>query len=67
MPVGYAALFPAWAVAALGDLDEAFEWLEYGYRERLFTILLLDADPGYAPLRSDPRFLTLRRRIGLPG
>jgi serine/threonine-protein kinase len=67
MPVGYAALFPAWAVAALGDLDEAFEWLEYGYRERLFTILLLDADPGYAPLRSDPRFLTLRRRLGLPG
>ena len=61
------ALDFATVYASLGEKEKAFEWLEHGYRERLFTILLLDADPGYAPLRGDPRFLTLRRRVGLPG
>jgi serine/threonine-protein kinase len=67
MPIGYAAVFPAWAYAALGNLDEAFAWLEHGLRERLFTILLLDVEPGYSTVRSDPRFAELRRSVGLPG
>jgi tetratricopeptide (TPR) repeat protein len=67
MPIGYAAVFPAWAYAALGDLDEAFAWFEHGVRERLFTMLLLDVDPGYSTVRSDSRFAELRRRVGLPG
>jgi adenylate cyclase len=49
--------------AALGDRDQAMTWLEQGYEERFNPgVPLL---PGFDPLRSDPRFQTLARRIGL--
>ena len=49
---------------ALGDSDEAMNWLEKGYQERFNPGVLLR--PGFDPLRSDPRFQDLVRRIGLP-
>jgi len=50
--------------AALGDRDQAMNWLEKGYEERFNPGVLLR--PGLDPLRSDPRFQDLVRRIGLP-
>jgi len=50
--------------AALGDADQAMNWLEKGYEERFNPGVLLR--PGFDPLRSDPRFEDLVRRIGLP-
>jgi len=50
--------------AALGDTDQAMKWLEKGYEERFNPGVLLR--PGFDPLRSDPRFEDLLRRIGLP-
>jgi len=50
--------------AALGDTDQAMNWLEKGYAERFNPGVLLR--PGFDPLRSDPRFQDLVRRIGLP-
>lgn len=49
---------------ALGDKDQAMTWLEKGYEERFNPGVLLR--PGFDPLRSDPRFQDLLRRIGLP-
>jgi tetratricopeptide (TPR) repeat protein len=49
--------------AALGDRDQAMAWLEKGYEERFNPGVLLR--PGFDPLRSDPRFQNLLRRIGL--
>jgi TolB-like protein/DNA-binding winged helix-turn-helix (wHTH) protein/Flp pilus assembly protein TadD len=49
---------------ALGDTDQAMNWLEKGYEERFNPGVLLR--PGFDPLRSDPRFQDLVRRIGLP-
>jgi TolB-like protein/DNA-binding winged helix-turn-helix (wHTH) protein/Flp pilus assembly protein TadD len=49
--------------AALGDKDQAMTWLEKGYEERFNPGVLLR--PGFDPLRSDPRFQELVRRIGL--
>jgi tetratricopeptide (TPR) repeat protein len=49
--------------AALGDKDQAMTWLEKGYEERFNPGVLLR--PGFDPLRSDPRFHDLVRRIGL--
>jgi TolB-like protein/DNA-binding winged helix-turn-helix (wHTH) protein/Flp pilus assembly protein TadD len=49
---------------ALGDADQAINWLEKGYEERFNPSVLLR--PGFDPLRSDPRFQDLLRRIGLP-
>jgi TolB-like protein/DNA-binding winged helix-turn-helix (wHTH) protein/Flp pilus assembly protein TadD len=50
--------------ASLGDADQAMNWLEKGYEERFNPSVLLR--PGFDPLRSDPRFEDLVRRIGLP-
>jgi tetratricopeptide (TPR) repeat protein len=50
--------------AALGDTDQAMSWLEKGYEERFNPGVLLR--PGFDPLRSDPRFQDLVRRVGLP-
>lgn len=51
----------------LGEHDLAFRWLEKAYEERSGPMLELHADPIFDPLRADPRFTTLLRRIGLPG
>ena len=50
--------------AALGDKDQAMTWLEKGYEERFNPGVLLR--PGFDPLRSDPRFEDLVRRVGFP-
>ncbi len=49
--------------AALGDKNQAMTWLEKGYEERFNPGVLLR--PGFDPLRSDPRFQEVVRRIGL--
>jgi len=46
----------------LGDKDKAFEWLEKDYAERGY---LVTAEPALDPLRSDPRFKDLLRRMNL--
>jgi hypothetical protein len=50
----------------LGDTNNAFKWLEKGYVERDGFLVALNADPDWKPLRSDPRFADLLRRVGLP-
>jgi tetratricopeptide (TPR) repeat protein len=50
--------------AALGDPSQAMDWLERGAAERFNPGVLLR--PGLDPLRSDPRFADLVRRVGLP-
>ena len=50
--------------AALRDPDQAITWLERGASERFNPGVLLR--PGFDPIRNDPRFVDLIRRIGLP-
>ncbi len=50
--------------ASMGDNDQAIHWLERAYEERFNPSILLRS--GFDPLRSDPRFKDLMRRIGLP-
>jgi eukaryotic-like serine/threonine-protein kinase len=50
----------------LGDRDRAFEWLEKGYAQRDSLIVRLNALREFDVLRSDPRFVDLIRRVGLP-
>lgn len=51
---------------ALGDKERALVSLDAAVDRRPAGLLMLAADPAYAPLRSDARFATLLRRIGLP-
>ena len=55
-----------WAHAGLGDKDQAFAHLERAYQERFDRMVWLNVDPLLDPLRSDPRFKDLVRRVGLP-
>jgi len=50
---------------ALGDTDEAFEWLDRAYEERSPWIGYMNVDPRLDPLRSDPRFDALLRKARL--
>jgi tetratricopeptide (TPR) repeat protein len=52
--------------AALGEKDEAFRWLEEGYKIRLSFMPWIRQFPALAPLREDPRFQDLVRRMNLP-
>jgi len=52
--------------AALGEKDAAFAELEKAYREHDWFIQRLRVDPYMDPLRDDPRFKDLVRRLGLP-
>jgi eukaryotic-like serine/threonine-protein kinase len=50
----------------LDDKDRCFEWLERAYQERSNGIAYLGADPYLEPLRADPRYRELMRRVDLP-
>jgi DNA-binding SARP family transcriptional activator/TolB-like protein/Tfp pilus assembly protein PilF len=52
--------------AALGQRDSAFAWLDRGAAERTHWMVWLRRDPRWAPVRSDPRFEALARRLRLP-
>jgi serine/threonine protein kinase/tetratricopeptide (TPR) repeat protein len=50
--------------AQLGDHDHAMEFLERAYAKRSGDMLYLGVEPYLDPLRGDPRFQALLRRIG---
>jgi Tfp pilus assembly protein PilF len=52
--------------AYLGEKDRAFEALEQTFQERNGSLIAMRVEPGWEPLRSDPRFEDLARRVGLP-
>ncbi len=63
-PVGYPM---AAAYAALGNTDEAFRWLGQAVRKQDQWLTRLEVDPVMDPLRTDPRFADVSRRVGFPG
>lgn len=52
--------------AAIGNKDRAFEWMERAYEARDSGLFWLRVMPLYDPLRSDPRFGEMLRRLGIP-
>jgi len=52
--------------AAVGDKDQAFAWLEKAVAEHDLFTARLKVDQRFDPLRSDPRFADLVKRVGLP-
>jgi serine/threonine protein kinase/tetratricopeptide (TPR) repeat protein len=57
----------AMAYIGIGDFDLAFESLNRACEERTGAMCWLHLEPLYEPIRHDPRFNALARRIGLPG
>jgi len=52
--------------AELGEKDQAFRWFETAYQEPDLSLLGLKTDYSLDPIRSDPRFAELVRKVGLP-
>ena len=50
--------------SGLGERDQALRYLERAYEERSTVLAYLLIDPRLAPLRDDPRFVALARRLG---
>ena len=50
----------------IGDKDHAFDWLNACYQDHCGWLAGLPSDPVLSPLRSDPRFTELERRVGFP-
>jgi TolB-like protein/cytochrome c-type biogenesis protein CcmH/NrfG len=52
--------------AQRGDRDNAYKWIERGIAERDSGVRWLKFDPLYAPLRGDPRYPLMLKKLGLP-
>ena len=52
--------------ALMGDRDHTFEWLEKAYAERAGRMEYIKAEDFLEPFHSDPRYIDLLRRMGLP-
>jgi TolB-like protein/Tfp pilus assembly protein PilF len=49
----------------LGEKDRAFVYLERAFEERNGALIVMRFAPEWEPLRSDPRFEQLERRVGV--
>ena len=56
----------AYIHVALGENDRALMYLEKAYQDRSSYVTYLNVDPFYDPLRDDPRFQSLLRRLNFP-
>jgi TolB-like protein len=56
------ALVYAWR----GEKDRAFEWLGHAYAQRARALRFLKADPLFAKLRDDPRYMAMLKKMDLP-
>ena len=61
----------AWGLAvlhaSLGDVDDAFHWLDVAIEEKASGLLLLRVHPRLDSIRGDPRYWPLVERVGLAG
>jgi len=60
LPIAYIIVY-----MGLGEMDKVYEYLEKGYEERDSYLTLLNVDPIFDPLRSDPRFTPFTKKMGL--
>ncbi len=59
-PYNFAVIY-----TGLGDKDRAFEWLTKSVEQRTLPIFRVKSRPLFDPLRSDPRYADLLRRMNL--
>jgi serine/threonine-protein kinase len=63
----FVSAFPFAIVAlGLGRNDEAITWLEKAQEERAGRLVYLNVEHAFDPLRKDPRFAAVVRKVGLP-
>ncbi len=55
----------AWIHFGLGEIDDAFVWLDRAVEARDHMMTPIKSYPFLDPIRSDPRFATLLRKMNL--
>jgi TolB-like protein len=60
------SLYFAAVYTGLGEKSTALDWLDKAYKERNDRLLYLNVDPMADPLRSEPRFQKMMKRLSLP-
>src|SRR6266404_6040887 len=60
------AFYFAGIYTGLGEKSTALDWLDKAYKERNDRLVYLNVDPMADPLRSEPRFQDLMKRLHLP-
>jgi eukaryotic-like serine/threonine-protein kinase len=66
----YSTLLPtamAEAYGAMGLLDKAFAQLDRAFSERCWYLIFLNVEPIFDPLRQDPRFRVMQKKLSLGG
>jgi len=56
----------AFAFLGLGDVESAFEWLNYALSKKEFFFSWIRGHPAFEPIRKDPRYRELLEAVGLP-
>jgi TolB-like protein/DNA-binding winged helix-turn-helix (wHTH) protein len=51
---------------ALGKTETAMDWMEKAFADRSNGLVFLKVEPELDPLRSNPRFITLQKRLNFP-
>jgi len=64
-PPGNTAFGIALVQLGLGNNEQALRWLQAAYEERAEWLLLVTPAPFFDPLRPDPRFGALMRKVGI--
>jgi len=57
--------YQALGYTVLGQYDRALQWLEDTYGEGVGILSIVNTEPCFDPLRSQPRFQALLRKLGL--
>jgi len=52
--------------ATMGDRDHTFEWLEKAYQEHSTALEYLKVEDSFEAFHSDPHYIDLLKRVGLP-
>lgn len=63
----YNSMWIASIYARLGQKDRAFQWLDRAYQNHDYFLSFLKVHPYMDPLRTDPRFDALLKRLNFPG
>ncbi len=64
LPVGSPAFHVAMIYAATGRTELALQWLEKAYTDHEVEMYWLKVEPLFKPLRNDPRFEKLLKKVG---
>ena len=61
---------PGWYLslyyAHTGDYESSMEWLQQSFQNREVEMVWLRSAPLFAPVRNDPRYLEIYRKVGFP-